>query len=83
MSIDPRLARIFATVLPDATVARSVGMQSSKDDVRGWDSQTFVAIIVAIEEEFGLRLSTLDAARMSSVRAIYEVLREKGVALAP
>jgi len=81
MSIDSRVAAIFATVLSEE-VAGTITLDSSKDTVPGWDSQTFVAIVVAIELEFDVVLSTLDAARMHSVRSICEVLGEKGVLLA-
>jgi acyl carrier protein len=81
MKIDSRVTAIFANVLSPET-ARALTLDSSKDTVPGWDSQTFVTIVVAIEAEFDVVLSTLDAARMHSVRSIHEVLGEKGVALA-
>jgi acyl carrier protein len=83
MSIDPRLVTIFRTALPASETAGSITLDSKMEDVAGWDSQTFVAIVVGIEETFGIELTTLDAARMSSIRAIYEVLAEKGIGLAP
>lgn len=82
MTIDSRLKRVFESVL-GADAAIPMGMDSSTEDVRGWDSHSFVAIVVGIESEFGVKLSTLEAIRMQSVRAIYDVLAEKGVVLAP
>ena len=81
MCIDIRLSAIFARVLSYET-ALLLTMNSSTETVPGWDSTTYLAIILEIESEFGLELSTLDAARMNSVASICEVLREKGVALA-
>ena len=82
MAIDSRLKRVFEAVLgADATTP--IDLHSNIDDVQGWDSHSFVAIVVGIESEFGVKLSTLEAIRMQSVRAIYDVLAEKGIVLAP
>ena len=78
--IDARLRKIFADALTPA-VADSLTPRSTMEDVPGWDSQSFIAIVVGIEAEFGVTFSTLDAARMSSVGSIVEVLGEKGVRL--
>lgn len=78
--VDERIRKLFAEVLSPA-IAVTLDDDSSMETVQGWDSQTFVALIVAIETEFGITLSGLDAARMNSLRAISEVLGEKGVRL--
>jgi acyl carrier protein len=78
--VNERLRKLFAGVLSPA-VAATLNADSSMETVEEWDSQTFVEIIVAIETEFGVELSGLDAARMNSVAAIAEVLGEKGVSL--
>jgi acyl carrier protein len=79
--MDERIRKLFAEVLSPA-VAAALNADSSMETVEGWDSQTFVSLIVAIETEFGVILSGLDAARMNSLRAIVDVLGEKGVRLA-
>ncbi len=78
--MDSRLKSVFEAVL-GAEVAASMDLSSSTETVRGWDSHSFVAIIVAIESVFAVRLSTLEAIRMQSVVAIYDVLAAKGVVL--
>ena len=78
--VDARLRKIFAEVL-SAEAAAGLTAESNMETVKGWDSQTFVAVVVGIENEFNIRLSTLEAARMSSVASIVEVLRDKGVTL--
>jgi acyl carrier protein len=79
--VDERIRKLFGEVLSPA-IAAELNADSSMETVEGWDSQTFVVLIVAIETEFGVTLSGLDAARMNSLRAISEVLGEKGVRLA-
>jgi acyl carrier protein len=76
--VDARIRQIFASLL-SPQVADELTIQSSMETVEGWDSQSFVSIIVAIEAEFGITLAALDAVRMSSVGAIQDVLVEKGV----
>ena len=78
--VDPRLRNVFANVL-SAETAQALRPSSSNEDVPGWDSQTFVAVVIGIEQEFAVRFSTLEAARMGSVDSIQQLLREKGVAL--
>jgi acyl carrier protein len=80
MQLDNRLVTIFTAIFPAETV-RQMNLDSSTDTVEGWNSHTYVEIILAIETEFRLELSTLEAARMSSIRAIYELLGEKGIEL--
>jgi acyl carrier protein len=78
--IDPRLRRIFATVLdPDA--ANAITLESTTETVPGWDSHTYVDILLAMEDEFGVAFSTLEAARMNSLRSICQILADKGVTL--
>ena len=81
MGVDLRLQRVFQEVL-GASAADALDLSSSTDSVDGWDSHSFVAIVLGIESEFGVKLSTLDAIRMQSVSAIYDVLAEKGIVLA-
>lgn len=80
MQVDNRLEQIFAKVLSPDT-ASALTFESTMEATDGWNSRSYVELIVEIESEFGISLSTLDAARMSSVAAIYEVLAEKGIRL--
>ena len=79
--IDPRLREVFANAM-SADVARALTPEDSNETVERWDSRSFVAIVIGVEQAFGVRFSTLEALRMSSVRGIQEILREKGIALA-
>ena len=46
-----------------------------------WDSASHMAIILAIEEKFGLSLESDDIVAMTSVRKIIKLLETKGVAV--
>lgn len=50
------------------------------EDVESWDSMNQINLILALESEFGVKLSVDDAIRMNSVQAIMETLEKYGVA---
>jgi acyl carrier protein len=79
-TIDPRLRQVFATTI-SADVASALSVDDSTETISQWDSQSFVGVVIGIEQAFGVRFSTLEAARMNSVRGIQEVLAEKGIEL--
>jgi acyl carrier protein len=74
--IDLKLREVFAAVI-SADVANALKYEDSTDTVAEWNSLSFVAIVIGVEQAFGVRFSTLEAARMSSVSGIQELLREK------
>jgi acyl carrier protein len=78
--VDPRVREVFAAAI-SADVAAALTVDDSTETVVDWDSTSFVGVIVGIEQAFGVRFSTLEAARMNSVRGIQEILSEKGVEL--
>ena len=80
MNVDPRVRQVFArSISPE--VALQLTPDSTTDDVDGWDSHSFVAIVMDLEETFGITLSALEAARLQSVRAIHDLLVARGITL--
>ncbi len=76
--MDP-LVQIFAETL-DVPVG-DLSDESSPDTVGSWDSLAAMALVVAIEEEFGVNLSTREIMKMSSIGLARDVLKSKGVEL--
>jgi len=77
MSAD-RLRGVFAEVLglpPDR-----VTDATSPDSTSEWDSLAAMNLVAALEETFGVELTTTEIMRMRSVGIVREVLRAKGVA---
>lgn len=72
-----RIRRAFDRVVQGA--GERLVPESTMDSVPGWDSLSYVQVVVAIEEEFEVSLTSLEAARMRSVAAIHAVLDEHGV----
>jgi acyl carrier protein len=44
-----------------------------------WDSASHMAIVLAVEEVFGITLESEDIVRMTSVRKILDLLSAKGI----
>jgi len=55
--------------------------EASPEDIPGWDSLSHLDMSVALEEHFGVQLSTDDIMEMQNVGAIRRVLRAHGVAV--
>jgi acyl carrier protein len=61
--------------------AASVTDASSPATVATWDSATGMSLMVLLEETYGIFFEAEEIALLTSVRAIREVLRQKGIAL--
>jgi acyl carrier protein len=55
--------------------------EASPERISGWDSLTHLNMTVALEEQFGVSLSTDDIMQMQDVAAIRRVLRAHGIAV--
>ena len=73
-----RVAKVFSEVLgisPDM-----VTDTTSPDNTPQWDSMAAMNLVVAIEDEFDVRLSTAEIISMRNVAIVKKVLLSKGVA---
>ena len=72
----PRIRAFFgAAIGPDAAAA--IDEQADIESVPGWDSQSFIPLVLAMEDEFDIRISTIDAAALFSVAAINAYLEQR------
>ena len=53
--------------------------ESSPDTIASWDSLGHLNLVIALEEEFGIRLSAEDMLAMRSVGTIRQILLQSGV----
>lgn len=60
--------------------AASVTDASSSETIASWDSATGMSLMVLLEETYGVFFEAEEIARLTSVGAIREMLRDKGVA---
>ncbi len=68
------LEKIFKDVFKNAVTFSS---ELKREDVTLWDSLRHVQLLVAIENEFGVRFDGSDATKMNSISDILEILKEK------
>lgn len=72
-----RVAKVFADVL--RVPAESITDETSPDNTPQWDSMAAMNLVVAIEDEFDVRLSTAEIVSMRNVAIVRKVLTTKGV----
>jgi acyl carrier protein len=73
-----RVAKVFSEVLglPSDTITDA----TSPDNTPQWDSMAAMNLVVAIEDEFDVRLTTAEIVSMRNVAIVKRVLTSKGVA---
>ena len=76
MSYFDRIQRCFAKVIGEHH-ANQMTPDSTMEEVKQWDSLNFVGLIMAVEDEFKIQLTTLEAAALTSVLAIEQHLQER------
>jgi len=73
--IYPRLTEIFRDVFDDESLVATPEMTAS--DVKEWDSVNHITLMVAIEEEFGVKFKTAEVEKMKNVGQMVEHIEEK------
>jgi len=59
--------------LPELTVT----MQTTAENVEGWDSFNHINIVVAIEREFGIKVHTAEIEELRNVGELVELIDKK------
>jgi acyl carrier protein len=77
MSLNAKLQTVFRDVFDDdaLTLTDSLSQKTHSD----WDSFQQVKLVIAIEEEFGVKLTTEEAISLTSVTQIKDWLQAHGV----
>jgi len=73
-----RVAKVFSKVL--GISPNMITDATSPDNTPQWDSMAAMNLVVAIEDEFDVRLSTAEIISMRNVAIVKKVLTAKGVA---
>ena len=70
-----KLTRTFRFVFddPDLELKRS----TSANEVEGWDSITYINLIVAIESEFRIRFTTAEITALNNVGELADLIGKK------
>lgn len=72
-----RLNQIFQDVFDDDSI--TVDENTTADDIEGWDSLEHVNLIVAVEDEFGMKFSMGEVTSMKNVGEMAGILKERAV----
>jgi acyl carrier protein len=69
------LDAIFQDVFDDPSLKVNDAMMA--DDVEGWDSLTHINLIVAVEKEFKIRLTTAEVRGLNNVGDLMSLISKK------
>jgi acyl carrier protein len=72
-----RIERIFADVL--RIPLDSIKETSSPDNTPKWDSAAAIDLVLAVEDEFKIRLTTKEIMAMRSIALVKKILAAKGI----
>jgi acyl carrier protein len=76
MAIRPEIQGMFAEVFK---YTRPLSTETSREDVPKWDSLQHVALVAAIEQQFGISLTLDEMVEIRSVQDVCNVLDRHGV----
>lgn len=74
--IDGRLMDLFCRLFGEQH-RPDISMETTMADIPEWDSLSFLNVILEIEKTFGITIGPNDAVKMTSIRSITEVIRNK------
>jgi acyl carrier protein len=72
----PRIKAFFEKAIGKEAGA-FINEDADMESVPGWDSQSFLSLIVAMEDEFDVTVSMLDAVGLYSIAAINKYLEKR------
>jgi len=71
----PRLTTVFANVFDDDDIV--ITPELTANDVDEWDSLKHIRLIIAIEQEFGLKFATSEVNDFKNVGELVDVIAAK------
>lgn len=74
-AIKSQLQEIFRSVFFDDEIVVAENMTAS--DIEGWDSLNNVRMLVAVEQAFGIKFSTIEIEELKNVGELCSLIAEK------
>jgi acyl carrier protein len=71
-TIFDRLNKVFQTIFDDENIV--VNEETTSDDIEDWDSLEHITLIVAIEQEFGIKFSMGEVTSMKNVGDMVNII---------
>lgn len=73
--VTQRLTEVFRNTFGDDAMVLAPEMTA--DDIEGWDSVTHIALIYAVEDEFGVKFSTRDLEGLTCVGDLIDTITRR------
>lgn len=70
-----RLTKVFRNVFEDDSI--QLTPQTTADDVEGWDSLSYINLIIAVEIEFGIEFKQNEVQSFANVGELMECIMKK------
>ena len=70
-----RVTEIFRDFFDDDDIV--ISDETTSDDIEDWDSLEHINLIVAIEQEFGMKFSMGEVTGMKNVGAMVDIIQER------
>lgn len=70
-----RLQEVFREVFDDEDIV--IGEETTAEDIEGWDSLTHVVLIVAVEDEFGVKFSIAETSSLKNIGDFIKLIDNK------
>jgi acyl carrier protein len=74
-SIWETITQVFRETLEDDTIELSE--ETTASDVEDWDSITHIQLMVAVEQAFGIRISTGEVANLANVGQLVRLIEQR------
>ena len=71
-----RLNNVFRDVFDDESII--VSESTTADDIEDWDSLEHIKLVVAVENEFGMKFNMNEVTTMKNVGDMVNIIAERG-----
>ncbi len=71
-----RMNKVFHDLFDDESIV--VEDSTTADDIEGWDSLEHINLIIAMEDEFGVKLSMSEVSGMKNVGEAVDIMLARG-----
>ena len=70
-----RLNHVFQDVFDDESI--KVNEKTTADDIEDWDSLEHINLVVAVEQEFGMKFNMSEVTTMKNVGDMVKIIQER------
>ena len=70
-----RLQEVFRDVFDDEDIV--IGEETTAEDIEGWDSLTHVVLVVAVQDEFGVKFSIAETSALKNIGDFVKLIESK------